>query len=230
MLQVEWLGQIEYVDALAKQKALVAARTEQPTLPDKLLLLEHPPTYTFGIRGDRSHLLLDEATLQAQGFTLHQVRRGGDVTYHGPGQLVGYPICHLKRINERLGRRRVDVHSFVRDIEEVIIQALATFGIVAQRFKGFTGVWVEANGELRKIAAIGIHVAGRERITSHGFALNVMPDMSHFANIVPCGITDYGVVSMAELLERPLTTIDLLEPIINAFGRVFEIKELKRET
>lgn len=224
MLTVNWLGQVAYEAALARQKALVDARKQQPDLADQLLLLEHPPTYTFGIRGDKSNLLLDETTLQAQGFAVHQVRRGGDVTYHGPGQLVGYPICNLKRTNERLGRRRIDVHGFVRDIEEVVIQALADFSIIGHRFKGYTGVWVDTATGPAKIAAIGIHVAGRERITSHGFALNVMPNMQHFANIVPCGIKEYAVVSMAELLKRPLTTTDLLQPVTDAFGRVFKVE------
>lgn len=221
-METHWLKEVVYSDALDLQEGLVAERNDNPHLVDQFLLLEHPPTYTLGIRGDRANLLLDAAAVAAQGFAVHHVRRGGDITYHGPGQLVGYPIINLKRLNSRLRRRSLDVRSYVSDLEQVIIQALSEFDIRGRRFDGYIGVWVDTVNGPAKVAAIGAHVAGRERITSHGFALNVMPNMAHFANIIPCGIKEYAVVSMAELVKRPLNTTDLIHPIIHAFSDVFK--------
>ncbi|MCB8984232.1 MAG: lipoyl(octanoyl) transferase LipB [Ardenticatenaceae bacterium] len=221
MITASWLGQIEYDTAWDQQKAMVAARIETPDLPDEILLLEHPPTYTLGRSGTLDHLLLDETALEAQGFTVRWVDRGGDITYHGPGQLVGYPILNLKRMFRLQGFDKPDFHRYLRNLEEVIIVALAEFGIAGWRYDGYTGVWVDWPDGPRKIAAIGVRV-NVKGISSHGFALNVNPDMSHFGHIIPCGISEHGVVCMAEMVKRPLTPTDLLPPITRAFTQVFE--------
>ncbi|HRQ39738.1 MAG TPA: lipoyl(octanoyl) transferase LipB [Chloroflexota bacterium] len=225
-IDIHWAGQMEYDTAWELQKSLVAARAADPDLPDTLLLLEHPPTFTLGRRGTLDHLLLNQADLDAAGFTLRWVDRGGDITYHGPGQLVGYPILNLKRLFARRGLARPDLHQYLRDVEEVIIQALAVFGINGWRYEGYTGVWVDGPTGPEKIAAIGIKVSG-SGISSHGFALNVNPDLSHFAHIIPCGIREHGVTSMSQVLTRPLTTFDLIQPITDAFCDVFDVQPKK---
>ena len=221
-IDAKWLGQVDYDVAWDLQKEMVAARVENPELADEMLLLQHPATYTLGRSGKLEHLLLNEAEWEAQGFTVRWVDRGGDITYHGPGQLVGYPIINLKRFFNVQGFARPDLHRYLRNLEEVIMQTLAAFDIVGWRYDGYTGVWVDYADEPRKIAAIGVRV-NVKGISSHGFALNVNPDMSHFAHIVPCGISEHGVVSMAEILQRPLTPLDLLQPITEAFADVFGI-------
>lgn len=221
-IEVTWLGQIEYDAAWDKQKALVSAREENPDLSDELLLLEHPPTYTLGRSGKLAHLLLSETQIEDQGFTVRWVDRGGDITYHGPGQLVGYPILNLQRLFQRQGFTKPDFKRYLRHLEAVIIQTLAGFGIVGWRYEGYTGVWVDRPDGPRKIAAIGVRVNARG-ISSHGFALNVNPNMTHFTHIVPCGISEHGVTSMAEILERPLAPLDLLKPMTEAFAAIFEI-------
>ncbi|RMG90248.1 MAG: lipoyl(octanoyl) transferase LipB [Chloroflexi bacterium] len=223
MLQVEWIGQTQYMAAWNLQKKLVAERAANPELPDKLLLLEHPPTYTLGRSGHLEHILLDENTLKEKGFELYWVDRGGDVTYHGPGQLVGYPILNLRRLHGARGYDRPDLHLYLRELEEVIIQALAVLGVEGFRYPGYTGVWVETAVGPQKIAAIGVKVNSRG-ITSHGFALNVNPNMIHFGYIVPCGIQEHGVISLAELLKRPFSVTDLISPIVHAFGQVFQVE------
>ena len=165
------------------QERLVEARRAGEA-PDTLLLLEHPPVVTLGRGAHAENVLLDEAALRERGIELHDAGRGGDVTYHGPGQLVGYPVIAL------LGSRR-DAHRYLRSLEEGLISALATFGIEAARVPGLTGAWVDA----RKIAAIGVRI-GTGWITSHGFALNVGDDLTGFDTIVPCGIRDRGVTSI----------------------------------
>jgi lipoyl(octanoyl) transferase len=178
-------GRVDYLDAWALQRTLVAARRDG-TGPDTLVLLEHPAVYTLGKRTDRVNVLFDEAERAARGIDLVEVDRGGDVTYHGPGQLVGYPILKLASLRGVVG--------YVRALEELLIRVLATYGLEAQRIPDLTGVWV---GE-EKIAAIGVRVASGG-ITSHGFALNVAPEMGHFDGIVPCGISDRGVCSLQSL-------------------------------
>ena len=170
-----------YADALALQRTLVADR-QAGRVDDVLLFVEHPPVLTLGVRGDggRGHILASDADLAARGIEVFETGRGGDITYHGPGQLVGYPIIDLKP-------DRQDVHRYVRDLEEVLIRTAAGFGIEAGRIKGLTGVWV--GGE--KLAAIGVRI-GRW-VTSHGFALNVSTALDEFSLIVPCGISDHGV-------------------------------------
>jgi lipoyl(octanoyl) transferase len=220
MIDVQWAGQVPYDKAWDWQKALVAERAASPDLPGKLLLLEHPHTYTLGWRGKRENLLWDEAALAEHGVSVYQVERGGDITYHGPGQLVGYPILNLEQLG-RYGLSRI--RAYVRDIEELLIQAIAPFGIAGQRYQGFTGVWVETPAGLEKIAAIGVRINTRG-ITSHGFALNVTTDLSYFSGIVPCGITDHGVTSMAKVLGRPVPLTELISPIVTAFAQIFQVE------
>ena len=223
MVEVEWLGQIDYMTALEQQQTLVEERLNEPNLNDKLLLLEHPPTYTLGKGGDGQHLLIQKTVLAEKGFVFHQVDRGGDITYHGPGQLVGYPILNLRRLYKARGIQELDLHFYVRDIEEVIIQGLAEFGVSGWRYKGYTGVWVDTDLGPCKVAAIGIRVNSKG-ISSHGFARNVDPDLTHFENIIPCGIQEHGVVSVSKLLNHPITVQEMLTPVINAFGRVFQVE------
>ena len=200
------LGRVGYLEAWELQRDLVAARQAQQGT-DTLLLLEHLPVYTLGKRADPSHVLFDRDQLVARGIEVVEVDRGGDVTYHGPGQLVGYPILSLAGVR--------GVVDYVRALEQVLLRALAALGVAAQRVPGHTGVWVDE----AKIAAIGVRVASGG-VTSHGFALNVAPDLSHFAGIVPCGITDRGVCSLASLgVDVAATTV--ADTVATAFGEVF---------
>ncbi|MBD3326939.1 lipoyl(octanoyl) transferase LipB [candidate division KSB3 bacterium] len=224
MVLVEWLGQVDYLQALDRQRSLVAERTASPDREDRLLLLEHPPTYTLGSSGDMRHLLVDETTLTERGIAVYQgVGRGGDITYHGPGQLVGYPILHLKRLYAGRGFARPDLHLYVREIETVITQVLAQFGVSGWHYDGYPGVWVDTSSGPCKIAAIGVRVSSKG-ISSHGFALNVNPDMRYFDHIVPCGIHQHGVTSLTQLLGREMTVKDLLSLLVEAFRHVFQVE------
>lgn len=209
-LEVRWLGRIGYDEALALQQELVEARRAE-RVGDTLLLLEHPHVITLGVaaRRARSHILAPPDVLAARGVLVRETGRGGDVTYHGPGQLVGYPILDLRP-------DRCDVHRYVRDLEEVLIRATARFGVRAGRVAGLTGVWV---GE-EKLAAIGVRIS--RWITSHGFAFNVDPDLDYFRLIVPCGIRDRGVTSLAKLLGRPVPMDAVREAVTAAFAEVFD--------
>ncbi len=200
------LGRIRYGDALELQRRLVRERKEG-RIPDQLLLLEHPHTITMGRNGHAENLLASEEVLRRTGIDYHPTDRGGDVTYHGPGQIVGYPIVDLREW-------RRDVVGYVRAIEQVVIDALAGFGIAAERIPKLTGVWVDG----RKIAAIGVHIS--RWVTSHGFALNVDTDLSYFQYIVPCGLTK-PVTSMAELGVRAGWR-EVSGSLAEHFGRVFE--------
>jgi len=208
-IEVRRLGTIGYQAALDLQAQLVEQR-KQGLIPDQLLLLEHPPVITLGVRtrNDRSHVLESEAALAARGVGLFETGRGGDVTYHGPGQLVGYPIVDLKP-------DRCDVHRYVRDLEEVLIRAVDAFGVRAGRIEGLTGIWV---GD-QKLAAIGVRIS--RWVTSHGFALNVNTDLSHFGLIVPCGITDKGVTSLERLLGHALPMDEVAETVARQFAALF---------
>jgi len=208
-IEVRRLGTIGYQAALDLQAQLVERR-KQGLIPDQLLLLEHPPVITLGVRtrNDRSHVLESEAALAARGVGLFETGRGGDVTYHGPGQLVGYPIVDLKP-------DRCDVHRYVRDLEEVLIRAVDAFGVRAGRIEGLTGIWV---GD-QKLAAIGVRIS--RWVTSHGFALNVNTDLSHFGLIVPCGITDKGVTSLERLLGHALPMDEVAETVARQFAALF---------
>jgi lipoate-protein ligase B len=181
-----WLGRVEYESAWQLQLALARARREG-SVPDLLLLLEHPPTFTIGRSGGQQHLLISGDEVAALGARVYEVDRGGDITYHGPGQLVGYPILDLTT-------RGRDVHRYLRLLEEVVIRAVAELGVVAGRQAPHTGVWI---GD-EKVAAIGVKVS--RGVALHGFALNIAPNLDHFAAIVPCGIRDKGVTSLAAWL------------------------------
>jgi lipoyl(octanoyl) transferase len=192
-LDVRRLGVLNYVDALALQ-----------------LLVEHPHVLTLGVKGDggRSHIVAPPEVLQMRGVEVHETGRGGDITYHGPGQVVGYPIVDLKP-------DRLDVHRYVRDLEEVVLRVAGDYGIRAHRIAGLTGVWV---GD-RKLAAIGVRIA--RWITSHGFALNVRTDLDCFNLIVPCGIADRGVTSLAELgCEATMAQVE--DRLVARFCEVFD--------
>ena len=202
------LGRVEYGEAWALQRRLAAARRAHE-IEDVLILVEHPHVYTLGRRADEAHVLADSARLEAIGATLVRIDRGGDVTYHGPGQLVGYPILDLKV-------RGADVHQYVHDLEETIIRTLAGYGISGYRLAGYPGVWV---GE-EKAAAIGVKVA--HWVTSHGFALNVDPDLAYFGEIVPCGLHDRVVTSMSRLLGRKVDVEEVIQTLAARFGEVFE--------
>lgn len=204
------LGRRDFDETWRLQRRLVEAR-KKGVVPDLLLFVEHPPTYTLGGSGKREHLLADVETLSRIGAVFVSTDRGGDITFHGPGQIVGYPIVDL-------GEWRKDVHAYLRALEEVLITALAPFGVVAEREPGLTGVWHPRG----KLGAIGVRVA--RWVTSHGFALNVSTDLEYFNRIVPCGIVGRGVSSMAEVLGRPLAIDPVREAIAESFGAVFARK------
>ena len=209
-LEVRRLGRIPYDEALALQRALVDDR-KAGRIADLLLLVEHPPVLTLGVRGDggRSHILATPEALASDGIEVYETGRGGDVTYHGPGQIVGYPIIDLKP-------DRCDVHRYVRDLEEVLIRTCADFGLVAVRVPGLTGVWVDD----AKVAAIGVRIS--RWVTSHGFALNHTTQLSHFDLIVPCGISDRAVTSMAALGVKA-SREEVEDRLLQSFRSVFDI-------
>ena len=207
-LEVRDLGLIPYAEALALQSDLVGRR-RIGDIPDQLLLLQHPHVITLGTASSRSHVLADESRRRELGIDLVDVGRGGDVTYHGPGQLVGYPILDLKP-------DRKDVHRYLRDLEAVLIRTLDEMGIRGKPVPGLTGVWVDG----RKIAAIGVRVSSGW-ITSHGFALNVSNDLSFFETIVPCGIQNVSVTSVSEEVGRPIGVPEILGIVSKAFSEIF---------
>jgi lipoyl(octanoyl) transferase len=216
-LEIRRLGLVKYDEALEMQQQLVEERKAN-RIPDQLLLLEHPPVITLGAktRDDRSHVLATPETLAREGVQLFESGRGGDVTFHGPGQLVGYPILDLRP-------DRLDVHRYVRDLEEVMIRIAASFGVTAARHPGWTGAWVDVGGgRHEKIAAIGIRIA--RWITSHGFAFNVSTNLAHFDLIVPCGIAeaDKGVTSLERLLGRSVPLVEVEDASIAAMAEVFD--------
>jgi lipoyl(octanoyl) transferase len=211
ILEVRRLGTVSYTEALELQGELVIKRREG-AIPDQLLLLEHPHVITLGTSTQMDHVLLTPQERSARGIELHEVGRGGDVTYHGPGQLIGYPILSLSP-------HRKDLHKYLRDLEEVLIRTLARFGLTGSREAGFTGVWLPQG----KVAAIGVRVSSGW-ITSHGFALNVNPDLSFFSTIVPCGIQDRSVVSMTGVLDHPVAAEDVVLPLVESFEKVFSLR------
>lgn len=211
MLEIRRLGLLPYEEAWALQKSLAATRSKNE-IPDTLLLLQHPHTYTLGSSGKRENLLWSEEECQKKGISIFKVDRGGDITYHGPGQLVGYPILQLGRDS-----LRADVIQYIRTLEEVLITTLAVFGVKGERLTGFTGVWVNVNGELAKIAAIGVKVTARA-ITQHGFALNINTDMAYFQGIIPCGIDDRPVTSLQQIC----SAVQDFEAVTDEVSRVFE--------
>lgn len=208
-VQVRRLGLQPYAEVLALQRELVEERCAG-RIPDTLLLVEHPPVLTLGVRGDggRSHILVTDDVLVARGVDVYEAGRGGDVTFHGPGQIVGYPIIDLKP-------DRCDVHQYVRGLEDVLISVAADFGISATRVPGLTGVWVGRD----KLAAIGVRIS--RWVTSHGFALNVTTDLDYFNLIVPCGIADRGVTSLARLIGRTVDRRDVEDRVVRHFIELF---------
>ena len=224
-LAVLRLGQVRYMEAYALQRGLSEAIAEGRIEPDLLLLLEHEPTITLG-RGTRLESLpISPEELQRQGLTVVEVDRGGDVTWHGPGQLVGYPIMNLTQ-------HREDLHWYLRQVEEALILALGRLGIPAERNTGYTGVWTEG----RKIASIGIHV--RQWVTTHGFALNVANQLNQFGLIVPCGIPGVAMTSVERELDDGTTgrrddgTVlwgTVLDAVVESFGEVFDLAPFEAE-
>jgi lipoyl(octanoyl) transferase len=208
-VEIRRLGQIAYPDALALQRALVEDR-RAGRVGDLLLFAEHPHVLTLGVRGDggRSHILATADALASRGIEVHEAGRGGDITYHGPGQVVGYPILDLKP-------DRCDVHRYVRDLEEVLIRTAGDFGIDAERVEGLTGVWVGQE----KLAAIGVRIA--RWITSHGFAFNVSTNLDYFQLIIPCGLADRSVTSLERLLGRTVKLADVEDRIASHFAEIF---------
>jgi len=231
-----WLGREPYAEGLEIQARVVAAR-KQGLIGDTLVLLEHPPVITLGRNSSRANVLVSDELLAQRGVELHEINRGGDVTYHGPGQLVGYPIVDLR--GDFPGKRgpHLGPVDFVRMLEEALIRTCADFGVMAKRIPKCTGVWTfggasDANGAIpeKKLAAIGVHVS--QGVTSHGFALNVTTDLRDFEWIIPCGIRDRGVTSLE--LEADAAAGPTMERAMHAtarnFGRVFARQMLWSES
>ena len=207
---VEHLGLVNYTDGLFLQRERVAAR-KAGTIPDTLLLLEHPHVYTLGRNAKKDNILLSTELLAARGVQVFDIDRGGDVTYHGPGQLVGYPILDL-------AQHRRDIAWYMRSLEEVLIRVAGDYGIEAGRLAGAPGVWVGND----KLAAMGVHIS--RWVTSHGFAFNANTDLRYFEWIVPCGLRDKGVTSLQKLLSRRIEMDEVAEKVVLNFGRVFELE------
>jgi lipoyl(octanoyl) transferase len=208
-LLVESLGRRPYGEVLEMQRAIAAERIAG-SRPDTLLLVEHEPVVTLGRSTKAGNLLANPALLEARGVQLFDIERGGDVTFHGPGQLVGYPIIDLSQ-------HRQDLHWYLRTLEQVLIDAIAPFGVEGGRVDQYTGVWV---GD-RKIASIGVHA--RSWVTWHGFALNVSTDLSYFDLMVPCGISGVTMTSIEREAKMPISLEDVSRQVIAAFGRSFDL-------
>lgn len=215
VIDVRRLGLVSYADALEMQRALVEER-KADRIPDTLLLLEHPHVLTLGVKGDggRGHILAPAERLRELGIEVFEAGRGGDITYHGRGQVVGYPILDLRP-------DRQDVHRYVRDLEEVMIRASADFDVTAGRIKGSSGAWVGSREEgMEKIGAIGVRVS--RWVTSHGFAFNVNTDLDYFNLIIPCGIAGHGVTSLQRCLGRALDLRLVEDHLVRHFCAVFD--------
>lgn len=202
-----YAGRVGYAEAADLQERCARLLKDGGTV-ERLLLLEHPPVITLGRNARSADVLHDEATLESLGVAVHETNRGGQVTYHGPGQLVGYPILDLSP-------DRRDVARYLRDLEEVLIRTLSQFGVTAGRAPGLTGVWIGPE----KIASLGVHLS--RWVTTHGFALNVNTDLSRFGLIVPCGLRGAAVTSMQRILGRPLPLEEVAAAIVPVFGEVF---------
>lgn len=213
------MGRMDYEPAWDLQRRIqnrlvTDKRSAEPTRPEHVMLLvEHPPVFTLGKSGDRGNLLASNAELHAEGATFVPIDRGGDITYHGPGQLVGYPILDLDRY-------WTDIHRYLRALEDVIIRTCSDFGLAAGRVEGRTGVWMtDPPGDERKLCAMGIRCS--RWVTMHGFALNVNTNLAHFDMIVPCGIADRGVTSLSAELGHPLDMQDVEDAVARHFGTIF---------
>ena len=237
-LNIYRLGSLEYRQASDLQDAL-ALEVGAHNHPDSLLLLEHPHVYTFGRRGDEQNLLWDPGTLERKGIATHWSDRGGDVTYHGPGQIVGYPLLDLGTVQQDGRIPQADYGGYIRSLEKTLIKALAELGVVSGQIPDLTGVWVQPDVASRcihcppaarkhpsKIASIGVKVDARG-ISRHGFALNVDPDMSFWEGIVACGIPDYPAISLAQLLDPAPTMDQAMAALTSAFVLVFKYGELQ---
>lgn len=215
------LGRARYapiwdVQKKLQQRLITAKRAEPPEqIPHVLLLVEHPPVYTLGKNGDAENLLASSERLKNKGASFFEIDRGGDITYHGPGQLVGYPILDL-------GRFFTDIHRYLRTLEEMIIRTCADYGLSCYRVEGRTGVWTGKEGNERKICAMGIRCS--RWVTMHGFAFNMNTDLSFFSHIVPCGIADRGVTSLAAELGAPVDEAQVTQRVIHHFANLFEAK------
>ena len=209
------LGRLDYAAALALQQQVCALRQQQ-RVDDVLLLVEHPPVLTLGRNAQRQHVVADGELLAQRGIRVFETNRGGDVTYHGPGQLVGYPILNLRGFTPPIG-----IVDYLRKLEEVLIRACADYGVLTQRAAGRAGVWTMPGGAVpeKKIAALGVHVA--RGVTTHGFALNVSTDLHDFDLIVPCGIRDRGVTSMEAEADPSPSLEEMANAVARHFGRVF---------
>lgn len=206
---------VDYARALALQME-ICERKKGGFVPDVLLLLEHPPVITLGRNGDWHNLVVTDETLRSRGVTRYHVDRGGDITFHGPGQLVGYPLLKLEPQEQ-------DVHRYMRNLEEIIIRVLFDYGIEARREEKMTGVWTDSG----KICAMGVHIS--RWVTRHGFALNVNTDLSFYDLIVPCGLTGKPVTSMQTMLGREVNLREVAEKLTSHFGRVFGRAMILRE-
>jgi lipoyl(octanoyl) transferase len=207
LIQVVQAGRQDYRECWEMQQRLAAAR-RAGRVPDLLLLVEHPPTYTIGRRGTRDHLLIDEATLRSVGATCYDVDRGGDITFHGPGQLVVYGIIDL-------GLTQRSVRRYVENLETVVIESLRHYGLEATIDPEHPGVWLGRD----KIAAIGISI--HHGVTYHGFALNVAPDLRYFSYMIPCGIPDRGATSLTKEIDRPVEMAEVTNLVVERFAAVF---------
>ncbi|MCZ6775471.1 MAG: lipoyl(octanoyl) transferase LipB [Ignavibacteria bacterium] len=210
VVEILELGRTDYKICWDFQRRVFGLRAAG-LIPDSLLLTEHDHVYTIGKGGDTDHLLANELELKERGATVYHNDRGGDVTYHGPGQLVGYPILDLRSYY-------LDLHRYLRDIEEVIIRSLKAFDLLGRRIDGYTGVWVDDD----KICAIG--VKSSRWVTMHGFALNVNTDLSFFQRIIPCGIFEKGVTSLGQLVGRDVEMEEVSDRVIKEFGNVFHVE------
>jgi len=225
------LGRMEYAAALAVQQRHVAQVKDSPEKAYMLLVEHDPPVITLGRASDRGNIVAGAPQLAAAGVEVHETSRGGEVTYHGPGQIVGYPIL-------RIDRDRRGLHGYLRDLEEVLIRTLGRFGLAAMRIPGLTGVWVGGQGETsarpgprenneKKVAAIGVAVT--RWVSYHGFAINVCCDLSHYDLIVPCGIGDRGVTSISDLLPREVAVAEVKPVLIECFAEVFAFDDVRGE-
>lgn len=221
------LGRVPYERAWALQEAiqdrLVSAKRDSraSSVPHVLLLLEHPHVYTIGKSGDRDHLLASEDRLEALGASYHRIGRGGDITYHGPGQLVGYPLLDLDRFFTDLGR-------YLRTLEELIIRTCKEYGVTGSRVEGRTGVWVgpDESGPERKVCAMGVRCS--RWVTMHGFAFNVTTNLEYFEHIVPCGISDRGVTSLERETIEPVDVDVVRRPLVRHFAELFDVQVIER--
>ncbi len=220
MISVLQLGTLDYASSTRLQEKLVDLRKED-RIGDTLLLLEHPPVITLGRNAKSTNIIASPDQLSKRQVEIVECDRGGDVTFHGPGQIVGYPIFDLRGFSSSDGKRKtLGVIEYVRRLEEVLIRTCGDFGIGTKRICGLTGVWTTTDEAEAKIAAIGVHIS--RSVTSHGFALNVSPDLSFFDLIIPCGITSKPVTSMERVINKSISLFEVAESIVKNFNEVFQ--------